>query len=100
VLQERDKPEVRAAMIQGLIQQWDLDSMPVFLAAMDDESQLVRMRAATAVRRILLDIAVYREDDPPEKRKAAIQVYRSTWEKLRAAPTFEKFQKRLKEAPH
>jgi HEAT repeat protein len=100
VLDQSDKPEVRSAMIQGLIQQWDLESMPVFLAAMNDESPLVRMRAAGAVRRVFLDVAIYREDDPPEARKAAIEVYRSRWESLRASPAYDKILKRLKERAH
>jgi hypothetical protein len=97
VLDQSDKPEVRSAMIQGLSAVWDIDCMPLFFAAMDDDALAVRTSAAAAVRKVLLNVGSYREDDPPEMRKAEIEECREDWAKLRKSNNFEQ---RWQQAKH
>jgi len=94
VFHESQSTEMRAQMILGLAQQWDLDSMPAFLAAMDDPSPLIRGRAEMAVKKILTDVGDYRADDPPEKRRQALQAVRRNWDAMRASPRFPLYQER------
>ena len=96
VLRESQSTEVRAQMILGLAQQWDLDSMPAFLAAMDDPSPLIRGRAEMAVKKILTTVGDYRADDPPEKRRLALQAVRKKWDAMRASPRYPVYQERAK----
>ena len=74
--------EVKAMMITGLAQEWDFDSMPMFLEALDDESYLVRARAHLAVQRLLQVDVGYRPEDPPEIRRQYIQKFREEWQKM------------------
>jgi hypothetical protein len=94
VFHESQSRDVRAQMILGLAQQWDLDSMPAFLEAMDDPSPLIRGRAAMAVKKILTTVGDYRADDPPEKRRLALQAVRKRWDEMRASPRFPLYQQR------
>jgi hypothetical protein len=94
VFHESQSTEVRAQMILGLAQQWDLDSMPALLAAMDDPSLLIRGRAEMAVKKILTSVDDYRADDPPEKRRLALQAVRKRWDQMRASPRFPVYQER------
>jgi HEAT repeat protein len=86
VLRQSEAPEVRAAMIQGLIGQYDYASMPAILDALDDESPLVRMRAAPAVLKLLCFDVSYSSDDPPEKRREAVKACRQRWETMLKMP--------------
>lgn len=97
VLSESPSPEVRATMIQGLSMERDFDSMPAFLNALDDESVLVRTRAAGAVQRLLQIDVGYRADAPRQKRLAAIKVFREEWEKMRVTPGLRKFREKLRQ---
>ena len=97
VLSESQTPEVRATMIQGLSVERDFDSMPAFLDALDDESLLVRTRAAGAVQRLLQIDVGYRADAPREKRLAAIKIFREDWEKMRVSPGLRKFREKLRQ---
>jgi len=96
VLSESQSTEVRAQMILGLAQQWDLDSMPAFLAAMDDPSPLIRGRAEMAVKKFLISVGDYRADDPPEQRRLALQAVRKKWDAMRASPRYPSYQERAK----
>ncbi len=86
--------EVKAMMITGLAQQWDFDSMPLLLEALDDESFLVRSRAHLAIQRLLQVDVGYRPDDPPEVRRQYIQKFRDEYQKM--AVLIEKFKQRQK----
>lgn len=86
VLQQSKAPEVRAAMIQGLIQQYDYGSMPAILDALDDESLLVRTRAAPAVLNLLCFGVSYAPNDPPEKRREVVKACRQRWETMLKSP--------------
>jgi hypothetical protein len=97
VLSESRTPEVRAVMIQGLAVERDFDSMPAFLNALDDESVLVRTRAAGAVQRLLQIDVGYRADAPREKRLEKIKVFREDWEKMRVTPGLRKFREKLRQ---
>lgn len=70
-LSEGQSPEVRGACIRGPAVQGDYDSMPAFLDAPDDDSELARGRAGTPVERMMSVNFDYRCDHPPEKRAAA-----------------------------
>lgn len=86
--------EVKAMMITGLAQEWDFDSMPMFLEALDDESYLVRARAHLAVQRLLQVDVGYRPEDPPEIRRQYIQKFRDEWQKM--GVLIQKFKERQK----
>lgn len=95
VLSESQSPQVRAACIRALYAQWDYDSMPVFLDALDDESELVRARAGAAVERMMSVDFDYHHDDPPEKREAAVKRLREHWEQFRKSEIFANWKRRL-----
>jgi hypothetical protein len=97
VLHESTDSEVKAAMIQGLAAGRDFDSMDAFLAALDDESLLVRTRAHGAVKRLLQIDAGYRPEAPREQRLKKIKIYRDDWEKMRISPGLRKFREKLKQ---
>lgn len=100
VLANSQSPPVRAACLVGLASQWDYDSMPVFLEALEDSSPLVRGSAETAVRRMLsvdLNHFNYRHDDPPEKRQQAVKLIAEYWEQMRDSPLLRSSKKRLQE---
>lgn len=100
VLAESQSPPVRLACIRGLASEWDYQSMPALLDALDDESELVRSDAAMAVERMMsvtLKGFGYQYNDPPAKRAPAIKRIRQDWEKKRDSPIFIKWRKRLKE---
>ncbi|MHC4180062.1 MAG: HEAT repeat domain-containing protein [Planctomycetota bacterium] len=100
VLAESQSPPVQAACLQGLSSQWDYESMPAFLDALDHESDLIRSRAVATVERMMsVDLGGfgYRYTDPPAIRAAAIQRIRQDWEKKRDQPVFIKWRERLKE---
>ena len=100
VMAESQSPAVRLACIQGLASVWDYESMPVFLDALDDKSDLIRSSAAAAVERMMsadFDVFGYRYNDPPGQRAAAIKRIRQDWEKRRDSPAFIGWRERLKE---
>jgi len=80
VLRESESPKVRAAVIRGLGNLYDVDSLPELIDAMEDESVLVRGRAGVAVQRIVGLDAGFRAEDPEEKRGEAVAKYRQFWE--------------------
>jgi len=97
VLRESTVAEVRATMIQGLGEQWDVDSMPAFLDGLDDPALIVRARSAAAVRRIECSETGYRPEDPSEKRGPAIKAFRDEWEKMRDSPMVKRAREKLKQ---
>lgn len=97
VLAKSPSPPVRAACILGLASQWDYQSMPALLEALDDRSALVRGRAAMAVRRLLSVNFGYHHDDPPEKRRQAKKRICDHWETMCDSPLMQTWNKRLQE---
>ncbi len=97
VLSESQSPQVRAACIRALAAQWDYDSMPEFLDALNDESELVRARAGAAVERMMSIDAGYRSEDSPQRRAAAVKHFRERWEQFRNSETLDYWKKRLEE---
>ena len=100
VLAETQSLPVRSACIRGLASEWDYQSMPALLDALDDESEVVRSDAAMAVQRMMsvnLKGFGYQYDDPPARRAPAIKRIREDWDKKRDSPIFIKWRKRLKE---
>lgn len=90
--QQSDSDEVRAAALYGLGMQWDFDSMDVLLNAMEDESPVVRSRAAGAVARMLSRDRRFQAHGPETDRAMIVGFYRTDWEQLREAPYFEEYQ--------
>ena len=79
VAREDASSDVRAAAVSGLNHMCAFEQMEAILAAMDDSDEVVRRRAATAARRFACARVGFKADDPPQKRKAAIQRMRSVW---------------------
>ena len=69
----------RALGAAGLGERGDKASMPLLLAAMEDDSLLVRARAGVAVKKILGTDFFFHPDDPPEKRAEALEKYKLLW---------------------
>lgn len=97
VLSKSSARGVRAECLRGLAELYDYDSMEALLAALDDESALVRGRAEVAVERMLSFESAYHYDDPPAQRRAAAEALREYWEQHRNSPIFKKWLERLKE---
>lgn len=72
--------EERAEGAAGLGHLGDLDSVPLLLEAMGDSSVVVRGRAGVAVQTILGADFFFKAEDPLDKRRAAIERYRSLYE--------------------
>ena len=99
VLAKSQSPPVRLACIRGLASEWDYQSMPVLLDALDDESDLVRGDAAMAVERMMsvdLQVFGYMYKDPPARREAASKRLRAHWEEWRKSENYKSWQERLK----
>jgi HEAT repeat protein len=72
-------PDVRAAAISGLERMYAFDEMETILGAMEDPDVVVRRRAAAAATRFACAVVGFKADDPPEKRKAAVEQMRAVW---------------------
>jgi hypothetical protein len=94
VLAESDIPGVRAAVITGLANQRDYDSMPKLLDALEDPSLLVRSRAGATVRRMLPTDHGFGAADPPERRAEVVKRLRAEWERFRESPLMKKWRER------
>jgi uncharacterized protein (UPF0147 family) len=100
VLKESSAPTVRAACIQGLSSQWDYESMPAFIDALDDPSEVVRGSAAVALERMMsVTLKGFRYDyrDPPAARAAAVKRIREYWDQTRESPIFINWIKKKKQ---
>lgn len=91
VFEQSRTPEVRAAAITGLATQWDYESMPKLLDAMDDESPVVRARAVAAVQTMMSLNYDYNADAPPEARQEIAGKLRETWELYRNSPGYRRW---------
>jgi hypothetical protein len=76
-----ESPNVRAAAVSGLSRLFAFEEMETLLAAMDDPDLAVRRRASKAATRIACVAVGYKAEDPPAKRRAAIQRMRAHWQK-------------------
>jgi uncharacterized protein (UPF0147 family) len=101
VLGESRSPTVRAACIQGLASLWDYESMPAFLDALDDPSEVVRGPATVSIEWMMsvsLKNFGYDYRGPPATRTAAIERIRQYWEEKREGPIFTNWMKKKKRA--
>ncbi len=71
-------PRARAGAALGLARSRDRASLPDLLAALDDPDARVRIRAITAIHRILIFRFPYQADQPRDVRRAQMDVIRST----------------------
>lgn len=99
VLAESQSAAVRAACIGGLAAQWDYQSMPVFLDALDDPSAVVRGRAGVAVQRFLGADFGFRHDDPPKKRQAVVKILKREWERVKDSALMQQWKQRQQSEP-
>ena len=86
VLQASPQPEVRAACIRGLAEQWSYRNMPALLDALEDESALVRAQAAQGVCRLMRITNDLRWDEPAPQRAEAVKGLRAEWRRFREMP--------------
>lgn len=93
VLGESKQPEVRAACILGLHQQWDYRSMSLLLGLMDDESPLVRAQAGATVQNMLRVDYGFHADDPPRKRHEVVKRLRAWWETFQKSRRSQAFMR-------
>ena len=80
VLREGADDKVRAAAAEGLGKAMDVDSFPLLLDALEDDSLEVRRAADHAIEAIAGRDYFYEADDPPEKRAQAILAIREFWQ--------------------
>jgi len=97
VLAKSKTPGVRAECIRALAELYDYESMDAMLAALNDESALVRGRAEACMKRMLRFESHYHYNDPPEQRRAAAEALKEYWEEHRTSPIFKKWLKRLED---
>ncbi len=71
--------------------------MPALLDALEHESALVRGAAGAAVKRLLSVDLGYRHDDPPERRRQAVERIRKYWDQMRDSPLMRSWRGRLLE---
>jgi len=93
VLKTTQDASVRAASIDGLGGMWDYDSMDAMVAALSDESPLVRRRAHFVVQRMLQLNLAYNPADPAPQRARAVKVIDDAWKKMAAHPSFSEWKK-------
>jgi HEAT repeat protein len=77
--------QVRADAATALGVLRDVDSLPQLIGALEDDDPFVRARAAAAIEKIFGGDLYFRANDPPEKRREAIQRIREHWQAWQAA---------------
>jgi hypothetical protein len=82
VLAESKQPEVRAACIRGLADQWAYRQMGMLLDALEDESSLVRAQAGDAVQLLLKVEYRFNANAPPEQRQEMVKKFRERWKEF------------------
>jgi hypothetical protein len=95
VLAASQTAEVRAATIWGLSAQWDYESMPALLDALDDPSPLVRERACAAVETMIAFDSGYKAHASAESRKAAAKKMLDVWNRYKDSPPYQRWRKEL-----
>jgi len=76
-------PDVRAAMIQGLVAEDAYEYMTLLLDALDDPDPWVRGRAGVAVQRLLEKRYDFKAEDSAAQRAPIVQAMRNDWEKVK-----------------
>ena len=79
VFGQSKSPEVRAIIAQGLGHYRDVDSVPVLIDGMEDESFLVRERTGVAVRKIVGIDFGFKPGESTEHRQKRVALYRTFW---------------------
>jgi len=96
LLEETSDPTVKSATIGALGRHYDFDSMEAIIDAMEDESSVVRGRAAAVVARFLGRDRRFRADGPETDRARIIKYSREDWEMVKASPHFEGFKRKIR----
>jgi hypothetical protein len=95
VFNKTNEPGVRAAMIEGLGTILSFDHMDAILAALNDDSEWMRGRAAFAVHE-MLDYN-FPVEETPEVRAKALLYIRDCWNKLRNSPDYPVYVEKRKQ---
>jgi hypothetical protein len=94
VLRDAREPEVKAAAIRSLGDNYDYDSVPAMLEGLEDPSPLVRARSHASLIKVLGTKAVdYDVHAPPARQRKFVQFYRDQWNALKNSPAALKAQK-------
>lgn len=94
VLRESKQPEVRAACIQGMNEQYDYQSMRTLLDLLDDPSPAVRLQAGEAVQHMLLRDFGFREvngEGQEAQRQALVAQMRAEWDAFKKRKLYQAF---------
>jgi HEAT repeat protein len=91
VLGESPQPEVRAACIRGLAEQWYYGCVPLLLDTLEDDSHLVREQAGEAVQHLLRADYGYRADAPLAERRAVAKRLREWWQRFQRSEMLMEF---------
>ena len=82
VLAESQQPEVRAACIRGLAEQWAYRHMRVLLDLLDDGDPLVRAQAGDGVQLMLKVEYGFNANAPPDQRREVVRRLRQRWKEF------------------
>jgi hypothetical protein len=97
VATESKDANVRAVCIREIGDRCDYESMDLLLAALDDESPLVRARAAKAVAPIIGREYPYRFNAPKAERQPTIDAIRACWEQMKGSEPMMEGLKKLRD---
>jgi hypothetical protein len=89
LMAESENENVRAIAMEGLGGLLDYPSMDALMAAMSDESLLIRTRSGAAVGRIIGLDRRFDANAPPEERQKVIELIRADWERLLKSEFFQ-----------
>ena len=92
---QQEQPKVRAAAARALGRLHFWAGMPALVEALEDPDPLVRGRAGAAVRKMLGRDYLFRANDPPARRRQAVDNIRRDWRGF--AEAHRLYIRRLKE---
>lgn len=97
VATESKDANVRAVCVLEIGDRRDYESMDLLLAALDDESALVRARAAKAVGRIIGREYHYAHNAPRSERQSTIDAIQACWQEMQTSQAMMDKLKELRE---
>jgi hypothetical protein len=97
VAKQSGDANVRAVCIFEIGDRRDYESMDLLLDALEDESALVRARAAKAVGRIIGREYHYKHNAPASERASTIKAIRACWEEMKNSPAMMNKVKEMRE---
>ncbi len=95
VFAQSDMPAVRAICLHGLGNVYDYDSLELFFAALDDESPLVRARAAAVLERLLGRRFGFNAHAGEAERRRTVDRMRQEWNGIKDSGLIDQFKERM-----